>query len=93
MGGWDQLRARLKGNGEGDPMMFIFDHCRDLIRTLPMLQHDPHNAEDVDTTQEDHAPDAARYGCLSRPRLRQSRSARSASSRQVSQYCLSGSGP
>jgi hypothetical protein len=69
MGGWDQLRARLKGNKDGQPMLFIADSCRDLIRTLPMLQHDAHNAEDVDTDMEDHAPDAARYACLSRPYL------------------------
>ncbi|HEX5261944.1 MAG TPA: terminase family protein, partial [Phenylobacterium sp.] len=67
MGGWDQLRARLKGNADGDPMIFLFDSCKHLIRTLPMLQHDPMNQEDVDTDGDDHAPDAARYACMSRP--------------------------
>lgn len=66
MGGWDQLRARLKGEG-GRPMIYMFDTCTHLIRTLPALQHDPDRPEDVDTEGEDHAPDECRYGCMSRP--------------------------
>lgn len=69
MGGWDQVRARLKGDGDGHANFFVFDHCLHLIRTLPALQHDPYNPEDVDTDGEDHAPDAARYACMSRPYL------------------------
>ena len=69
MGGWDQLRARLAGNADGDPMMFVMSHCRELIRTLPMMQHDANNPEDVDTDGEDHAVDETRYACLSRPFL------------------------
>ncbi|MER8619178.1 terminase family protein [Mesorhizobium sp. M1409] len=67
MGGWDQVRARLVGDGDGRPMIFFFETCRDLIRTLPMMQHDQHRAEDVDTDGEDHAVDDLRYACLSRP--------------------------
>lgn len=66
MGGWDQLRARLKGDGE-KPAIYFFSACRDLIRTLPALQHDPGNAEDCDSDGEDHAPDSARYAAMSRP--------------------------
>lgn len=66
MGGWDQLRARLKGDGE-KPMLFFFSTCTHTIRTLPMLQHDPMRAEDVDTDAEDHAADETRYACMSRP--------------------------
>jgi hypothetical protein len=73
MGGWDQVRARLKGTPEGHPMLFIFSTCRDLIRTLPMMQHDEHNPEDLDTDGEDHAVDDCRYACLSRPYLQRSR--------------------
>lgn len=64
--GWDQVRARLKGDG-ARPMMFVFDTCRDLVRTLPALQNDEDRIEDVDTEAEDHAPDEARYACMSRP--------------------------
>lgn len=67
MGGWDQMRARLKGNPDGHPMIFFFDTCRDLIRTLPMMQHDENRPEDLDTDGEDHAVDETRYACLSRP--------------------------
>lgn len=66
IGGWDQMRARLKGVG-GRPMIYCFSTCRDSIRTIPTLQHDPRNAEDLDTTAEDHAADEWRYACMSRP--------------------------
>jgi hypothetical protein len=66
MGGWDQVRARLVGDGER-PGIYIFSTCRNLIRTLPALQHDPDRPEDVETDSEDHAPDALRYACMARP--------------------------
>lgn len=69
LGGWDQVRARLVGE-DGRPMLVMFDTCADLIRTLPALQHDPDRLEDVDTEAEDHAPDEARYACMSRPYIR-----------------------
>jgi hypothetical protein len=68
MGGWDQVRARLKGD-DGRPMIYFFDNCRDTIRTLPALPHDDVRPEDVDTDAEDHAPDETRYACMSRPWL------------------------
>jgi len=69
MGGWDQLRQRLKGDGDGNPMIFFFDHCPNIIRTLPMMVHDSSNPEDLDTDLEDHAVDEVRYACMSRPYL------------------------
>jgi hypothetical protein len=66
LSGWDQLRARIAGNEEG-PLLAVFDTCRDFIRTVPVLQHDPMRPEDLDTTAEDHVADEARYACLSRP--------------------------
>jgi hypothetical protein len=67
MGGWDQVRWRLKGDEDGDPLIFFVDHCRDAIRTLPMQQHDDNRPEDLDTEGEDHAVDDIRYACMSRP--------------------------
>jgi hypothetical protein len=64
--GWDQVRARLKGDGVR-PMLYLFDTSTGLIRTLPALQHDDDRLEDVDSDAEDHAPDEARYACMSRP--------------------------
>ena len=66
MGGWDQVRSRLRGGDDG-PALKIFATCTDLIRTLPLVQHDPDRPEDLDTEAEDHAVDALRYGCMSRP--------------------------
>lgn len=66
MGGWDQLRARLKGDGER-PMIYTFSTCKDSIRTIPLLQHDKNRPEDVDSDGEDHAGDEWRYACMSRP--------------------------
>ncbi len=63
--GWDQMRARIVGDGRR-PMLYVFDTCRDFIRTVPELQHDPNRAEDLDTEGEDHIADETRYACLSR---------------------------
>lgn len=67
MAGWDTMRARLKGNGDGLPMVVCFSTCTDSIRTIPALQHDKDRPEDVDTNGEDHAGDDWRYECNSRP--------------------------
>lgn len=70
MGGWDQVRGRLAGDADGRPMLLLFSTSVDLIRTLPALQHDDARPEDVDSDMEDHAPDSARYACMSRPFIR-----------------------
>ena len=67
MGGWDQMRSRLVGDAEGRPMLVFFSTCTDSIRTIPVLQHDEANPEDLDTNMEDHAGDETRYACMSRP--------------------------
>jgi hypothetical protein len=67
LSGWDQMRARMKGDQDGRPMLYVFETCKDFIRTVPVLQHDPDRPEDIDTDAEDHAADEARYGCMSRP--------------------------
>lgn len=66
--GWDLLRHRLVGEN-GLPMLYFLDCCEDSIRTIPALPHDEHQAEDIDTTAEDHAGDETRYACMSRPWL------------------------
>lgn len=66
MGGWDQMRARMKGDGEY-PGLFVFSTCKDFIRTVPVMQHDRDKPEDLDTDGEDHVADEARYACMSRP--------------------------
>jgi hypothetical protein len=66
IGGWDMVRARLIGEN-GEPMIYFFPNCVDSIRTLPALQHDKNNIEDVDSNSEDHAGDQIRYMCMARP--------------------------
>ena len=63
--GWTQMRDRMVGDDE--PMLYAFDTCHDFIRTVPALQHDDANAEDIDSDGEDHDGDAGRYACMSRP--------------------------
>lgn len=72
MGGWDQMRARMVGDADGNPMVVCFSTCKDSIRTIPVLQHDPDRIEDLDTHTEDHAADDWRYACMSRPWTTQS---------------------
>lgn len=67
IGGWDMLRARLKGDGDGKPMIYFMANCEHTIRTLPMLQHAKTKIEDVNTESEDHAADETRYACMARP--------------------------
>jgi len=50
-----------------EPGLRFFSTCRNLIRTLPLLPLDDNNIEDINTHTEDHAYDALRYGCMSRP--------------------------
>jgi hypothetical protein len=45
-------------------MLYVFDTCRDFIRTVPVLGHDPQRPEDLDTHAEDHIADETRYACL-----------------------------
>lgn len=66
--GWEQLRQRLTGDS-GVPMLYFCDCCEDTIRTLPTLQHDEGDPEDLDTEAEDHAADEVRYAVMSRPWL------------------------
>ena len=65
--GWRLLRELLDWRAGPDtrmlipPRMFVMETCPNLARTLPLLIADKHNIEDVDTSGEDHAPDAIRY--------------------------------
>jgi len=60
-------RLKLNDDKKKEPRLRVFSTCRNLIRTLPVLPLDENNPEDVNTDAEDHAYDALRYGCMSRP--------------------------
>lgn len=63
-----EIHRRLAVDLETEkPRVVIFSNCDNLIRTMPQLPTDSNNTEDVDTHAEDHAYDAFRYGCMSRP--------------------------
>ena len=64
--GAEQVRQRLVGEN-GLPMLYFLDCCEDSIRTIPVLQHDEDDPEDLDTEAEDHAYDETRYAMMSRP--------------------------
>jgi hypothetical protein len=57
----------MKGDGDGNPMLLVFETGLHLLRTLPVMQHDADHLEDMDTEGEDHAVDELRYACMSRP--------------------------
>lgn len=64
--GWAEMRRRLVGSG-GRPLLYFLACCDDSIRTIPTLQVDEVDPEDLDTEGEDHAGDETRYACMSRP--------------------------
>ncbi len=66
--GWQRVREYLKDAPDGKPYLQIFASCQNLIRTLPLLCYDKHNYEDA-ADGEDHAPEALRYGLMSRPQV------------------------
>ena len=67
--GWlavrEWLALRPDETGGQSPRLRIFDTCRNLIRTLPALQHDPLKPEDAagEPHELTHAPDALRGFC------------------------------
>ena len=65
--GWMQCHYRLQFDKEGYSRMYVFDSCRDFIRTIPLLVYHRSKPEDLDSEMEDHAADEWRYMCMSRP--------------------------
>ena len=62
--GWQHIRQRLVSSKEDypeHPGLFVFNTCRDFIRTVPVLQRAKKNIEDVNTESEDHIADETRY--------------------------------
>lgn len=61
--GWMQCHYRLMFDQDGYPMFYVFNNCKEFIRTIPTLQYDEHEDEDLDSKGEDHAADEWRYIC------------------------------
>ena len=62
-----QFHERLRVREGEAPMFQCFDTCTQFIRTIPLLQQDEHDPEDVDTTLEDHIYDEQALIFMSRP--------------------------
>jgi hypothetical protein len=52
---------------DAPPMLQVYNTCRHFIRTIPALQVDELNVEDVDTEMEDHCYDEAALFAMARP--------------------------
>lgn len=63
IGGWTNYHTWLSIAPDGLPYYMSSSQCFHLNETLPALQYDDsiHKTEDVDTENEDHAPDDQRY--------------------------------
>lgn len=65
--GWQLLRGRLLASRAArmeEPGIFVFDTCRQFIRTVPVLPRSERDPDDVDTEAEDHVADETRYRIL-----------------------------
>ena len=62
--GWQRVKMLLAQSAKEIPEapgMWVFDICRDWIRTMPLLMRDEKKPDDVDTKMEDHIADETRY--------------------------------
>lgn len=69
--GMQLLRTRLANSTKRpmeNPGYFVFSTCFHTIRTLPNLEPDPKNVEDIDSNGEDHLYDVIRYKVLAKSR-------------------------
>ena len=62
-----QVHHRLKFDGDGVPMLYVFSTNKHFIRTVPNLVYDEKDVEDIDTDGEDHIYDELRYVCMENP--------------------------
>jgi hypothetical protein len=63
--GWELLRQRFQNSIKREgPGIYVFDTCRQFIRTVPVLPRDSRVPDDLDTEAEDHIADETRYRCL-----------------------------
>lgn len=74
--GWKRVREwlhvyedtdKVSGNKFKNAKLKIFSSCLGLIEALPSMVIDDKNPEDIADHSLDHAPDALRYGLMSRP--------------------------
>ncbi len=66
--GWNQMRYLFSPDNEDAPMMYIQRSCRHWIRTVPGVQRDEKDWDDIETDDEDHIADETRYMAMFKPR-------------------------
>ncbi len=59
-----QYHHRLAFDKNGIAMLYVFNTCKDFIRTIPNLVYSEKNVEDIDTDGEDHIYDESRYAIM-----------------------------
>ena len=62
-----QCHYRLAFDDQGIPMFYVFNTCKNFIRTIPALMYSETQIEDINTKMEDHIYDEWRYCCMARP--------------------------
>lgn len=62
-----QYHYRFRFDENGKAGMYIFNNCKEFIRTIPNLVYDERHVEDINTTQEDHIYDECRYLLMEHP--------------------------
>jgi len=67
LGSTRSLPDSMKINPNDRPMMMVYRNCTQFIRTIPLIQTDETNVEDIDTDGEDHIYDEACHICMARP--------------------------
>ena len=69
--GWQKMREMMEAAAADVPEragLWVMDNCTNFLRTVPALQRDDARPDDIDTDQEDHHADSARYLVMSRSR-------------------------
>jgi Terminase large subunit, T4likevirus-type, N-terminal len=64
---WQKLRDRLQAAATKPmemPGLFVFNHCTQFIRCVPVLPRDEKKRDDIDTKAEDHIADETGYRLL-----------------------------
>ena len=62
-----QVHERMRFDENGYPMMYVFNTCKNWIRTVPTLPYSTKKPEDIDSDAEDHDYDAMRYFFMDHP--------------------------
>lgn len=67
LNGWARVHELLRAAPDGRPWLTIDESCTYLRRTIPAAVSAKTDADDVDSSGDDHGIDCLRYGCMSRP--------------------------